>query len=105
MTERELDQHLVATALGLDPTRLTPDQLDRATSAARRTDRGGELERRLISAMTDEEITAAKIAIEDALLGDILGGISPARLSVEQRERLVEKALADARAERDAMAG
>ncbi len=55
--------------------------------------------------MTDEEITAAKIAIEDALLGDILGGISPARLSVEQRERLVEKALADARAERDAMAG
>ena len=87
MIFRERWATVIRAVYGIDADALTEDQFERAVVAAAKTERGDELARQLLQKLTLEELQTE--IIENCF------GIDPARLTPEQKERLLVKARAE----------
>ena len=86
MTRRERDAQLIREVFAdLEPAALTEGQFCRAADAARKTEKGREVEQAQTDAMSQEELDAA--IIED------YSGLDAARLSPEQRQRILDASM------------
>lgn len=90
MTDTQMWEALVRKVLELDPTMLTPEQMERAIDVARETDEGRAFVDETVNAMSNDELH----------VGVVRGylDIDPAGLTPEQFSRALEAAL-DAYAE------